>query len=976
MLKKIIVSLLTISLIFNLIVIDNYTFAEFKDEIKAPINLVRNLEKNQYQVGDEFIINYTIQPQNLAIEDVYPEYYLVDKEIVLVMDISGSMNDPIYMNQNKEAIKIREYIGKIESDIYRYKVNIEYMLLWWYTTYTEDLLKDIEENLEGIKESVKGLKTNKQRINRELKKIDNYIKSIRDSLEEIKANKNVRRNKSEIQKNIDNIMKSTEKIKKLLKINKIAKIEAMKFVAKRFLEKLKDDERIKVNLIPYETKAWDSSYDGKDFADLSDIEDYNELIRDIDRLEPYGGTNIGDGLRKAYYKLKNSPNKNARKYIILMTDGQPTAFSYDKIHYKSIFGTFWSKEYYELAKVDVLFYLGNELNYRAGDGTLLDDNLDLKYAKLVGEKLIKNGGLEIKSFMIGFSNDANMEKLKQIADSSGGYFKKAEDGNALDEVYQTLADEICSDLPIHSVLFKETIPAGFDILDVSEGLQIEGNTVIGNIGSITYRLDKERKEFIAEPINFWIKVKANRVGKYKFGNIEGENESYVKYKDIDGKDRIKYFPVIDISVYETDPPILNAELFIETDSAKLLNISVNEPSFIEILYNDEIIDTIDCREDSFETGKMKKFTIELQQDIQDNSLVIIATDLSGNKVRETVPYLNLTSVKLDEYEHNDLNRPVELELSTESNSIIKDITINGTKVQENKVTDEGLYTANVLLRDGLNDILVTVKNQYNNITCRTFKVDIDAKSPVINAELEGFKLMTNFDEEVKEVWIEADLNNDGIISEDEIFDKNDINISYNESHTEAYIILAEKFSNKQIKIKAKDMNGNIGFLTFKIPKLDRILDHGLLVNSIQLKKYEDNSINIVNGYEVKIGAIFSIDSEANTLTLHLNKDGIDNVKLLGEFKFDLYVIDENSIIRRVAVNQRDVNIQSSDNEIVVNIDLGAYSDIFENKLLFVYNFKPLVENLDTRGISILNSFSIGESIKDLKVNIKHLPKIE
>ncbi len=288
MLKKIIVSLLTISLIFNLIVIDNYTFAEFKDEIKAPINLVRNLEKSQYREGEEFVINYTIQPQNLAIEDVYPEYYLVDKEIVLVMDISGSMNDPIYMNQNKEAIKIREYIGKIESNIYRYKVNIEYMLLWWYTTYTEDLLKDIEENLEGIKESVKGLKTNKQRINRELKKIDNYIKSIRDSLEEIKANKNVRRNKSEIQKNIDNIMKSTEKIKKLLKINKIAKIEAMKFVANRFLEKLKDDERIKVSLIPYETKAWDSSYDGKDFADLSDIEDYNELIRDIDRLEPYG----------------------------------------------------------------------------------------------------------------------------------------------------------------------------------------------------------------------------------------------------------------------------------------------------------------------------------------------------------------------------------------------------------------------------------------------------------------------------------------------------------------------------------------------------------------------------------------------------------------------------------------------------------------------------------------------------------------
>ncbi|WP_427339179.1 VWA domain-containing protein [Caloranaerobacter sp. DY30410] len=970
MFKKLIMFFLIISLIFNLIMIDNYTFAEFKDEVKAPINLVRNLEKSQYRVGEEFIINYTIQPQNLSIEDVYPEYYLVDKEIVLVMDISGSMRDKIYMNQNKEIIKIREHIEKIEDVLELLFTTI------WYTIDIENMLKNIEENLEGIKENVKELETNKQKINRELKKIDNYIESIRDILEELKANKNVIRNIEKIQRNIENMIKSIEKIKKLLKINKTTKIEAMKFVAERFLEKLKDDNRIKVSLIPYETRAWDSSYDGKDFADLSDTEDYKELIWDIDGLQAEGGTNIGDGLRKAYYKLKNSPNENARKYIILMTDGEPTAFSYEKILYKSIFGKFWSKEYYFFKKIDVLFYLENGVNYQAGDGTLLDDDWDLEYANLVGEKLIKKGGLEIKSFMIGFSNDANMEKLKQIADSSGGYFKKAEDGDALDEVYQTLADEISSDLPIHSVFFKETIPTGFEILDVSEGLQIEGNTVIGDIGSITYRLDKERKEFIAEPINFWIKVKANRVGKYQFGNIEGENESYVKYKDIDGKEKIKYFPVIDISVYETEPPILDAELFIETDSAKVLNISVNEPSFIEVLYNDEIIDTIDCRKDSFEIGEMKKFTINLQQDIQDNSLVIMATDLSGNKVKETVPYLNLNSIKLDEYEHNDLNRPVGLELSTESNSIIEEIIINGVKVQENKVTDEGLYTANVVLQDGLNDILVKVKNQYNNITYRTFKVNIDAKSPLIDAELKDFKLITNFDEEVEKVWIEADLNNDEIISEDEIFDKSNIDILYNESHTKADIVLTEKFSNKQIKIKAKDLNGNIGFLTFKIPKLNRILDHGLLINSVQLKKYEDNSINIVNGYEVKMGAIFSIDSGANTLTLHLNKNGIDDVKLLGEFKFDLYVIDENSIVRKIAVNQRDVDIQSSDNEIIVNIDLGTYSDIFESKLLFVYTFKPLVEKLGAEGISIINRFSIGESVKDLKVNIKHLPKIE
>ncbi|WP_069649468.1 vWA domain-containing protein [Caloranaerobacter ferrireducens] len=955
MFKKLITSFLVITVIFNLVIVDKYTFAEFKEEVKAPINLIRNLDKNQYQIGEEFIISYTIQPQNLSIDNVYPEYYLKDKEIVLVMDVSGSMKDKINMNQSKEIIEIREHIEKITNILETKRIaSIPVTFIRRNAVDIENMLKSIEENLESIKRNVGKVKVNNKKINKEIEDIDNNIASIRNNLKEIEVNKKVIKNIRKIRNSIRNIMESINKVKKFLKINKTTRIEAMKFVTKRFLEKLKDDDRVKVSLIPYDTRAWDSSYEGKEFADLSNNKHYNELIKDIDSLQPYGGTNIGDGLRKAYYKLKNSTNKSARKYLILMTDGEPTAYSFK----------------------NRMYYFGDGNNYYTWGGSIAD-YWDLKYAKLVGEKLIRKGGLEIKSFMIGFSNDTNLVKLKQIADSSGGYFKKAEDGDVLDEVYQSLADEICSDLPIHNVFFKETIPDGFEILSASEGLKVEDNTVIGNIGSITYKLDKERKEFIAEPIYFWIKVKANKVGKYQLGNIEGENKSYVSYKDIDGKERIRYFPVIDISVYETEPPILDAELIFETDSVnKVLNISVNEPSFIEVLYNDEVINTIDCREDSFEIDEIKEFMINLQQDIQNNSLIITATDLSGNKVIETVPYLCLDSINLEEYEHNDLERPVWLGLSTEENSIIEEILINGVKVQENKVTDKGVYAANVVLIDGLNEILVKARNQYNNIIYKTFRIDVDAKSPLIDTELKDFKLITNFDEKVEKVWLESDLNNDEVISEDEIFDNSNINILYNEINTKAEITLTEKFSNKQIKIKAKDLNGNIGFITLNLPKLNRIIGHGILVNGVQLKKYEDNSINIVNGYEVKFGIIFRIDSEADTLTLHLNKDRINKVKLLGELKFDIYIINEGSIVRKVTINQQDINIQSSDNEIIVNIDLGKYSDIFESKLLLVYTFRPLVENLDTEGLSILNRFSINDSVKDLEINIKPLPKIE
>src|SRR5665811_112922 len=47
-------------------------------------------------------------------------------------------------------------------------------------------------------------------------------------------------------------------------------------------------------------------------------------------LNPVGGTNIGDGLRIAYHLLNNSEGTDRKKYIILMTDGMPTAFTFNK----------------------------------------------------------------------------------------------------------------------------------------------------------------------------------------------------------------------------------------------------------------------------------------------------------------------------------------------------------------------------------------------------------------------------------------------------------------------------------------------------------------------------------------------------------------------------------------------------------------------------------------------------------------------
>ena len=64
----------------------------------------------------------------------------------------------------------------------------------------------------------------------------------------------------------------------------------------------------------------------------------NTLKNTINNMVANGGTNIGDGIRRAYYALNNSPNVDSSKYVIIMTDGEPnyyTAKQYSTQYYST-----------------------------------------------------------------------------------------------------------------------------------------------------------------------------------------------------------------------------------------------------------------------------------------------------------------------------------------------------------------------------------------------------------------------------------------------------------------------------------------------------------------------------------------------------------------------------------------------------------------------------------------------------------------
>jgi len=128
-----------------------------------------------------------------------------------------------------------------------------------------------------------------------------------------------------------------------------------------------------------------------------------------------GGTNTGDGLRRAYYQLKSyvksSPDEEVLYYIILLTDGNPTYYSH----------TAWYNKYrYNDRKVAADDYQIDDQNIdeRGGTGSSDPYNNSLDYTKVVGERLLRaDTGMGIRTFVIGFSGVASdITKARTIAE--------------------------------------------------------------------------------------------------------------------------------------------------------------------------------------------------------------------------------------------------------------------------------------------------------------------------------------------------------------------------------------------------------------------------------------------------------------------------------------------------------------------------------------------------------------------------------
>lgn len=214
-----------------------------------------------------------------------------------------------------------------------------------------------------------------------------------------------------------------------------------------------------VCLVPFATNANTSN----EFYNIN-IESKKDILEGmVTSLSADGGTNVGDGMRRAYYRLKSfnekpeNANREKKNYIVILVDGVTTYASANIFITQDTHGGVWYGEKDTFIENDIK--VGNQTytsNYEIsgnrlikdqkyklakndklprviGDGGKLDVEYGEEYVKLIG-KNIQNSNLVDQAFVIGYSNakdkDGKFHELESVTNIARSLGIAVEDSEA------------------------------------------------------------------------------------------------------------------------------------------------------------------------------------------------------------------------------------------------------------------------------------------------------------------------------------------------------------------------------------------------------------------------------------------------------------------------------------------------------------------------------------------------------------------
>lgn len=513
------------------------------------------------------------------------------------------------------------------------------------------------------------------------------------------------------------------------------RIEIVKAEAKAFVEKFKNNTKVKVALIYFSNKA--SAYKNGNntyFCRMSNTQEYNGIYNKIGSLGVDSFTNIGDAFRQASV-LFDSGSSSAKKYLVYLTDGEPNYYS-------------WK---------DNAFYTGTSLNsndYNTQTDTTLALNYSQQMASLLAPPRL------INSYFVAFSSDATKNKLELISTSCNAYYRQALSKNELSDIYTKIAEQINQKVIVSDVQFEETFSNGLVIDSVPVGFETVGQTVKGSLGNAIYSLNQAGTFYTASPINFSIKLKAMTAGTY---NIALNNVSKFIYKDVDGTSQILF----------NNSFALNVNNFVKSETFRILEVQPQYTSY-------ELSQTLLASKFSYtnvvlEQMPMSQFIARIEELNGKYDIIYV-----GNASNLTSPYKNDYDITNKRAEH------ILKFIQSGQLVVFKESAFSNTGTTKFNTKLKGYYTnrnvsgvnanpTNVKFITTVNDATYTLLNTYYEASTKRPNLEVTVRPTEYDGNNYSPTHLMSFlynaynrldDQHTTNLYI--DINGDGLFTADEI----------------------------------------------------------------------------------------------------------------------------------------------------------------------------------------------------------------
>lgn len=240
------------------------------------------------------------------------------------------------------------------------------------------------------------------------------------------------------------------------------RITKLKSALSTMIDEFSKEEYIEIAIVPFSTTANypDTTKDDTQlhpFYKVSDPTQKSNLAAKVNGLSANGGTNTGDGMRRAYYRNKDFTDNiktgsaakgipsyglgfSTREYMIILVDGVTTYAS-------SIGGSGDSRYRVDANAQTELNTPSNWTNAGIIGNGNSEDTVTDRYVEIIG-KMIKDRN--IKVYVIGFSSKPEeLNSVNKIATAAGALAKdvyKFTDSLDLNQVFEEIKADIMKDL--------------------------------------------------------------------------------------------------------------------------------------------------------------------------------------------------------------------------------------------------------------------------------------------------------------------------------------------------------------------------------------------------------------------------------------------------------------------------------------------------------------------------------------------------